>query len=400
VKGLFWTIGLFALAVVAALAASLNQGYVLLVLPSLRAEISLNLFLLGIGLAFLAFYFALRALALTFSVPGRVGQYRARRQQEKANATFQDALRLLFEGRFGQALKKAGESSAAGFAPGLSALIAARAAQRMRETQKQQGWLERARNDDARTQAATLMLEAEMMCDDRRYDDALVALDRLLAVQGRHIAALKLELRARRGIGDWDGVLRLARQLAKRDAMPPEVLREIRAQAHQRKLAALAQDDDANNALDGWLKALSADERVPRVLLAGACALVANGRDDEAGALLTEALSADDGSAHDELVDLYGRLHGSDCTARIAQAEKWLLRQPADGSLLLALGRMCRQQRLWGKAQSYLEAALAVAGSKEAHLELARLFDELDRRLEADQHYRLSAQQEMAARTA
>ena len=392
-RGLFWIIALFALAVAFALGANLNQGYVLLVMPDFRAEISLNLLLIGLGLLFVGAYLGLRLLALTLGIPGRVGAYRARRRQEKAGHAFQESVRLLFEGRFGQALKQATEASAAGFAPGLSALVAARAAQRMREPVKQRGWLDRARNDDARTEAAALMLEAEMMCDDRRYDEALLALDRLQAVQGRHIAALKLELRARRGVGDWDGVLRLARQLAKRDAMPPEVLREIRAQAHQRKLAALGSgDDDGSVSLDGWLRALAAEERVPRVLLAGARALAARGRDDEAAALIAEALAGETDSAHDELVDLYGRLRGGDCLGRIARAEQWLLRHPEDGGLLLALGRLCRAQRLWGKAQSYLEAALAVGGGREVHLELAALFDELDRDGEADKHYRLSAQ--------
>ena len=63
--------------------------------------------------------------------------------------------------------------------------------------------------------------------------------------------------------------------------------------------------------------------------------------------------------------------------------------------LLLALGRMCLRQRLWGKAQSYLEASLAVAESQEAHLELARLFDLLERSEEANQHYRASAGSEV-----
>ena len=67
-------------------------------------------------------------------------------------------------------------------------------------------------------------------------------------------------------------------------------------------------------------------------------------------------------------------------------------RHPDDAILLMALGRMCQRQRLWGKAQSYLEASLAVAPSQEAHLELARLLDQLDRGDEANQHYRASAQ--------
>ena len=76
-----------------------------------------------------------------------------------------------------------------------------------------------------------------------------------------------------------------------------------------------------------------------------------------------------------------------------SQAEKWLAQRPNDENLLLALGRLCIGQRLWGKAQSYLEASLAVAPSTAAHLELARLFDSLGRQEEANRHFRLSVDQ-------
>ena len=56
--------------------------------------------------------------------------------------------------------------------------------------------------------------------------------------------------------------------------------------------------------------------------------------------------------------------------------------------LLLALGRMCARQRLWGKAQSYLEASLGLAQSQAAHLELARLLEQLGQTDAANQHYR------------
>ena len=53
---------------------------------------------------------------------------------------FQDAMRLLFEGRFGQALKKAGEAHAANHAPALAALLAARAARYPGEAEKGKAW--------------------------------------------------------------------------------------------------------------------------------------------------------------------------------------------------------------------------------------------------------------------
>lgn len=385
-KGLFWILALFALAVAVALGAQLNDGYVLLVLPPYRAEVTLNLFLLALASLFIGLYAVLRTLALTFGLPKRVHDFRVRRRDAKAVQIFQDAVRLLFEGRFGQALKRAGEAHEAGGAPGLSALIAARAAQRMREPEKLQIWLDRAKHDDPRTEAATLMLEAEMMNEERRFDAALAALERLQDKQGRHIAALRVELRARQGAGDWDGVLKLVRQLAKRDALPAEVLSEVRTQAHLANIQQRANDRDG---LVSYWRALPESERGRRVGLAAAKALAALGAEADAQKLIETMLDkADDEHWQPELAAIYGRLSEDGQTARIARAEAWLAKRPNDVLLLIALGRMCFRKKLWGKAQSYLEASLSVKETQEAHLELARLCDRLERTDDANKHYR------------
>lgn len=386
-RGLFWVLALFGLAVAVSLGAHFNEGYVLLVFPPWRMEISLNLFVVVLVLIFAGCYGILRAFSLTFGLPRRVREYRERVRRDKAAGVFQDAVRLLFEGRFGQALKKATESHAAGTAPGLSALVAARAAQRMREPAKQQGWLERAKIDDPRTEAATLMLEAEMANESRRFDEAVQVLKRLQDKHGRHLAALRLELRARQGCGDWNGVLRVARQLEKREALPPEVAREVKLQAHLANLAGHGADVAQ---LNGYLREIPAGERGPRVAAAAARGLMALGADGAAQAVIEAALDAK-AEWSPELAALYGHLKGGDVTGRIARAEQWLRHQPDDAGLLLTLGRLCIRQRLWGKAQSYLEASLAVSETRDAHLELAHLFDQLERAEEANRHYRASA---------
>ncbi len=391
-KILFWALVLFGLAVAAALGARLNDGYVLLVFPPYRAEVSLNLFVLALVAIVLALYMAMRALAVTFGLPKRVREYRERRQRERAGLVFQDAVRLLFEGRFGQAMKKAGEAYAAGTAKGLSALIAARAAQRLREPEKLQDWMTRAMSDDPRNEAATLMLEAEMMNESRRFDEALAALDRLQDKKGRHIAALRLELRARQGNGDWDGVLKLARQLEKRDALPTEVAREIKTLAHLENIARRRADAGQ---LQDYLRAVPAAEYGRRLVLAGARALIELDATEAAQKLIESALDGySEAGWQPELVALYGGLTGPGLTARIARAENWLRQYPDEAALLLALGRMCMNQRLWGKAQSYLEASLALEETRDAHLALADLCDQLERSEEANRHFRASVRLE------
>lgn len=231
-KALLWLLTIFALAVGVALALRYNNGYVLVVLPPYRAEVSLNLALILAFGGFVFFYGILRTVALARSLPRRVREFRQQRQSEKMAETLSDAMRLLFEGRYDQSLTKAAEAHAVGQSPGLAALIAARAAQALGDAANQKTWLERALQSDVKTQSAALLLEAEMLVDLRRHDDALTLLKRLNDLSGRHIAALRLELRAHQGRGDEQEMQRVTRLLGGGDhALPSDSAGEIQGKA-------------------------------------------------------------------------------------------------------------------------------------------------------------------------
>ena len=104
-RALFWLLVLAALAVGLALAARYNDGYVLLVLPPWRAEVSLNLFLLASLAGFFVIYLLARAVSHTLALPRAVAEFRRRRQQEKSALAVRDAWRLLQEGRYGHAMR-------------------------------------------------------------------------------------------------------------------------------------------------------------------------------------------------------------------------------------------------------------------------------------------------------
>jgi HemY protein len=185
VTKLLWLLALFALAVGIALAARFNEGYLLLVLPPYRAEVSLNLAIFLVVSIFVVVHGLLRTIGLTLALPNRVQAFRERRRRAKAAEAFHDAVRLLFEGRFGRALKKAGEAHAAAHSPGLAALLAARAAQLLREPDTEKAWLERVRRDDPRLESARLMVEAEMFLDTGDFEAALITLQGLQRLTGR-----------------------------------------------------------------------------------------------------------------------------------------------------------------------------------------------------------------------
>jgi HemY protein len=57
---------------------------------------------------------------------------------------------------------------------------------------------------------------------------------------------------------------------------------------------------------------------------------------------------------------LYAKCRIGDATAQLETAERWLASHAQDATLLYALGMLCERESLWGKAQTYLEASLAL----------------------------------------
>ena len=127
-KGLLWVLALFALAVGISLVMHVNEGYVLLVLPPYRAEISLNLAVLVAVLGFAALHILLRAAALTLSLPRRVRESRARREREKAAEAFGEGVRQYLAGEPRRAIDTLADVRGDEPWPALAASLSARIA--------------------------------------------------------------------------------------------------------------------------------------------------------------------------------------------------------------------------------------------------------------------------------
>lgn len=391
-RALFWLLTLAALAVGLALAALYNEGYVLLVLPPWRAEVSLNLFVLAAIAGFFVIYLLARAVSHTLALPSAVAEFRHRRQQEKSALALRDAWRLLQEGRYGHAMRCAEKARPDHGGSGMLALAGWRAAHALRDAERSAEWEVRVRaQDTSGMKAARLMTEAEFALEDRRFDDARDALQQFAALEGRHIAAMRLGVRAEQGLGNWREVARLVRQLEKHKALTAEQAAPIRRRAVREALRGLR--DDPGGLMRYWRELDDADRAEPALALETARALIAAGDCREAQRVIEDALDEHWDAA---LLLAYGECGqgggpAGDVLGRIAQAEKWLQGKPRDGVLLFTLGRLCRQQQLWGKARSYLEAALAIEPSRAAHVELAQLLDQIEESALAASHYRSAA---------
>ena len=80
-KALLWVLGLFAVAVGLVMAARYNNGYVLVVLPPWRAELSLNLAIIIALAIFLLAYAVVRTVIVTATMPSRVRAFQKQRSR-------------------------------------------------------------------------------------------------------------------------------------------------------------------------------------------------------------------------------------------------------------------------------------------------------------------------------
>jgi len=390
-RGLFWLLLILGLAVGAALLATGNQGYVLIVRPPYRLELSLNLLLVLIVLAFVLLHLGLQFVHYTRRLPASVRAYKEEQRLQRAHEALRESLHAMAEGHYAAAQKAAARAFDLGEDPALSALIAARASHKLKQKSRRDYYLAEAEQRAPDRQLARMLMQAELMLDDGQYSDALEILQRLKKIEPDHPAALRLELKLHTRLGNWQQTVVLLQELRNDEIIDEQQAKEMRLVAHRHLLQRYA--DDLPGLTDYWRRIGEEDRLDSRLAYLAAASFI------ELGAHM-QALEIVEGSLNrhwdSDLAELLGECISSNPQKLLQQAERWLLLHEADAKLLLALGNICNRMQLWGKAEGYLEASISVRPSAAAHLALAKVLENRGEKERALMHYRQSVHEHHA----
>ncbi len=389
IRRLIWLALLFASAVALAIAGRLDTGHVVLVYAPYRIDVALNFFVIALLLTFFTLYALLWLLNKVWQMPKLIAAYRARAQIEKAHVALRESLRDLFSGRFTRAEKAA---QCALFHPknqAAASLIGASAAHRLREYGRRDEWLKQVQG--AKWQAARWLANAEMLAEAGEAEGALAALGEIPVQDARRIHAQRIALRAHQQLKHWPDVLRIVRALEKRGVLEPATASRLRQLAAENLLSERRYNPQA--LLSCWQDLPASERHAPRVADFAAELQISLQAYKKAQQIIEEALASQWDA---RLLRRYPACAGTDPMPLIERAEAWRAEHAEDPALLFALGQLCVQQQLWGKAQAFFEAALKLASDdkplqKDLHCALARLHEELGHCNEANQHYRASA---------
>ncbi len=390
-KLLVWLLLVVIAAALIPLTIGAGNGYLLLVQPPYRIELSTSMFLLLVTLTFLLVYGLLRLVFYTMHLPQNVQAFKLERRQKQANAALMESITALAEGRFGQAGKSAESALELGADPLIPILIAARSAHKLKNFERRDFYFAEGERLAPDNEMARLLSQSELLLDQRHFSEALAIIRQLEKRDAKHLPVLLLELKVQRQLGNWEQVLELIDQLQKRSGIEPFIATQWKRQAY---LALLDRNaDDAASLTRQWQKTPEEDRLDTYLALAAARHFVHAGAPLQAAEIVEMSLTKQWNSA---LAEFYGECVDKDAARQLKQAEFWLTQHHNDAGLLLSLGKLCMRQALWGKAQSYLEASISVKAASASHLALAQMMEQLGKTEEANRHYRLSLQLKMA----
>ena len=346
---------LFALAVGIAIGGRFNAGNVVLFYPPTRIDVSLNFFLLILAAVFFVVYVIVRTIVVTTEMPKKVTEYRQSKRERESNRALRDALKALFEGRFGHAEKSAAKALDLPENKALASLIGAKAAHHMSQSERRNAWFAGI-EDDTAYKTARLVTMTELYVDEHKAEQALEAVKELNARGKRHIQVLRWALKANQQAKNWTEVVKLVRTLEKNHAIHPALAGRLREMSYEALLKENGHDAESLRRIWSEVPVTERKNRYIAVIAAAAF---------------------------------------TQCQLLEEHCEDWLKKQVKNAELELTLGVLCFHQKLWGKAQVHMEDALSHAQEarivREANLSLAQLHEKLGQPAEATKHYRQCA---------
>ena len=397
---LFTLLALLLVAVALGWALQQSAGEVVFSYGEWTVQISMVVFVVLAGLLFLFGYGLFRALGKLLRTPADLRRWSDFRRQRRAEKLLNRGVLAMLEGDWRGAEQSFSKGASLARTPLVNYLGAAQAAYRQGEAERCAHYLTLARRHDDSNSPALGLTQARLQLDRQqadRADDTLGALDR------KHEQVTLMLLETASALKDWPRATALVPECSRRGALPAQQARAQQLTSYA-ELLRRAGEEDGREALETvWRAIPNKLKRENALINAYVRQRVRHGDDRGCESMLRRALKR---QWDEELVNLFGLVQGRNLKGQLEFAERLLPKRPEDATLLLALGRLCLKNQLWGKAGNYLEQSVRIRPDPGACRELATLLEEQGDHAAAQTYYQqglhlaTAAQEEPGARPA
>lgn len=354
---LLWVLLLLGLGTVLGYLMRTDPGYILVAYD--RYAIETSLWVGVVGLLGFVFIIALGRIVWRGIVSLKPNwRRRGVRQLEQGILAF-------FELRLGRAKRLLRRGEAHSPLPWVNQLLLARIAQAEDDHPTVARWLEKATREHPHLELPSGLLLVLSAYESHQLDLALAHCKRLEKHHPNNPFVVRLLRDIYVQLEDWPALLELQPRLIKAGRRKSEAWQQKMIHG----LVANGQEGLAER-LKHWWQQLTTAQQSDLELRYHYCWSLSQTDSAKAAETLLEKMLKQQYDSR--LVLLYSALDTVP-KHRLMVAEKLAQQHPLDANLLLALGRLCLQESLWGKAQDYFAAGVAMSQMPELTLELARL---------------------------
>lgn len=342
--------------------------------------------LLGILALCIVTYFAIALLRNLLGLGKRLRRMKEARLCTKANRSLSQGLIQLTEGHWHKAEKLLTEQVGHSDTPLLNYLAAARAAHMQDALERRDEHFKAALENDSKARIAVGVSQADMQLNSGQLEQAYANLSSLREIAPKNSYVLKLLAKTLYKQQNWEALLELVPALLKQNLLKNDDMQKIQG-ATLKGLFKQHADSRNTQQLQALWKKLPAKLRdQPEAMHIYAHALFQAEAYTDCSTFISTTLSK---QWDDKLADLLGRIPHNNAAAMVTKTEKWREQHADNPSLTLLMGRLYRQQKLWGMAKNHYESSLNQAPDTEAYLELAELLETMGETDNAQRCYRL-----------
>jgi HemY protein len=364
-----------------------DPGYVLVAMNHWTIESTLWVALFALILIFIITHVTLQFMSKLFQTPGRMQQWNTQRLAHKAQAITRQGLIEYSEGYWQKAQDHLIQALPNTDTPLLNYLTAARAAQKMGDSQLRDHYLREAQQSMPEAKIAVELTQAQLQLANHQWEQALATLRHLHDLAPRHPYVLKLLTKLYEQVRDWTQLIALLPDLKKRNVVSPQEFQALQLNAYVQAMIDLEKQNqpEAVVALFNKIpKNLSSD---PELIAGYVRFLLRIEHYTLAEEILRRSLRKE---FNPILIELYSVLP---CNQQhLHFTESLLKKNPHSFMLFICLGRQSIDQQLWGKAKQYLEQSIELQPTPDAYHELGLLHERLNDLLLACENYKKGLQ--------
>ena len=368
-------ISLLALVVAVAIGslAGSDNGYVVLTAAGYTIQTSATFFIIVLFLAFITAYYIIRSLVRLWHAPSDLRVWQLHRRQRRAEKYLTEGLVHMTEGRWKQAERDFCKAAPYSRVPYVNYLCAARAAQEVGSVVKRDEYLRLAYQNNPDASMAVGITQAELQLSQQQTEQALATLKHLQHKKPDQLQVKQLLLNTYTDLHDWQSVLKLMPSIEKAGLYSREQIQARQLEAYTGLLHEAGEVGDRNRLDDVWNNIPKKLKQHFYLIEVYVSERLKFGETADCEPLLRSALKKQWDSV---LVRLYGLVEAADPNKQLAVAESCLQSHARDPVLLLSLGRICKRNKLWGKARDYLQESIEVKPNPEAYYEFAQLHEQ------------------------